>query len=452
MLSAHYGVEHLSTGDVFRAAVAQGTPTGLEVKRYLDTGELVPDDIVIRVVDEHFAAGGPLEDGFILDGFPRTLVQAEELEQVLADHPLDLVINIDVPTDTILHRIAGRRVCVNCGASYHVTSAPKVNWTCDVCGGEVVQRDDDTEAAVATRLEVYAAPDGADHRLLLRPREAGRGRRRRRGQRGPGASDQGDRRALRSPVEVDHPQERRAARADATGGRGGGRDARAAASAPRCRGRRRSTSTRWHARCWRGAVRSRTSSGYHGFPAVVCTSPNDVIVHGIPSADVVLQEGDILSIDCGAIIEGWHGDAAVTVPIGEVDDESTRLMEVTRRSLEAAIEQVVDGHRLGDVGAAVEGIAEQAGFSVVREYVGHGIGTAMHEDPNVPNYGPAGRGMKLKEGHVFAIEPMVNAGTAETEVLDDGWTVVTLDGRRSAHFEHTIAVTEHGPEVLTLPR
>jgi methionyl aminopeptidase len=192
--------------------------------------------------------------------------------------------------------------------------------------------------------------------------------------------------------------------------------------------------------------------GYHGFPAVVCTSPNDVIVHGIPSADVVLQEGDILSIDCGAIIEGWHGDAAVTVPIGEIDDESARLIEVTRRSLEAAIDQVVDGHRLGDVGAAVEGIAEQAGFSVVREYVGHGIGTAMHEDPNVPNYGPAGRGMKLKQGHVFAIEPMVNAGTAETEVLDDGWTVVTLDGRRSAHFEHTIAVTDHGPAVLTLPR
>ena len=156
LLSAHYGVEHLSTGDVFRAAVAQGTPTGLEVQQYLDTGELVPDDIVIRVVDEHFAAGGPLEDGFILDGFPRTLVQAEELEQVLTDHPLDLVLNIEVPTDTILHRIAGRRVCVNCGASYHVTNRPRVDWTCDVCGGHVVQRDDDTEDAVTTRLEVYA--------------------------------------------------------------------------------------------------------------------------------------------------------------------------------------------------------------------------------------------------------------------------------------------------------
>ena len=155
LLSAHYGVEHLSTGDVFRAAVAQGTPTGLEVKRFLDTGELVPDEIVIRVVDEHFAAGGPLEDGFILDGFPRTLVQAEELEQVLDGHPLDVVLDIEVPTETILDRIAGRRVCLNCGATYHVSNRPKVNWTCDVCGGEVVQRDDDTEAAVANRLEVY---------------------------------------------------------------------------------------------------------------------------------------------------------------------------------------------------------------------------------------------------------------------------------------------------------
>jgi len=155
LLSAHYGVEHLSTGDVFRSAVAQGTPTGLEVKTFLDTGELVPDEIVIRVVDEHFAAGGPLEDGFILDGFPRTLVQAEELEHVLTDHPLDVVLDIEVPTDTILHRIAGRRVCVSCGATYHVTHRPEVNWTCDVCGGEVVQRDDDTEAAVSNRLEVY---------------------------------------------------------------------------------------------------------------------------------------------------------------------------------------------------------------------------------------------------------------------------------------------------------
>jgi methionyl aminopeptidase len=190
--------------------------------------------------------------------------------------------------------------------------------------------------------------------------------------------------------------------------------------------------------------------GYHGFPAVACISPNEVIVHGIPGARR-LDEGDIVSIDCGAIIEGWHADAAITVGVGEVDDESQRLIATTRAALDAAIEQVHDGNRLGDLGAACERVVKAAGFSVVREYVGHGIGTAMHEDPAVPNYGPAGRGLRLREGIVLAIEPMVNAGRAETELLDDGWTVVTADGRRSAHFEHTVAVTSNGPEILTLP-
>ena len=189
---------------------------------------------------------------------------------------------------------------------------------------------------------------------------------------------------------------------------------------------------------------------YHGFPAVVCTSPNEVIVHGIPGPRV-LEEGDIVSIDCGAIIEGWHADAAVTVPVGEIDDESKRLIDVTRRALQASIDATVAGNRLGDVGAVSEDVVEDAGFSVVREYVGHGIGTAMHEDPQVPNYGPAGRGLRLKTGLVIAIEPMVNAGSAQTRLLDDGWTVVTGDGRRSAHFEHTVAIGDNGPEVLTLP-
>ncbi|MFN8035036.1 MAG: type I methionyl aminopeptidase [Acidimicrobiia bacterium] len=191
--------------------------------------------------------------------------------------------------------------------------------------------------------------------------------------------------------------------------------------------------------------------GYHGFPAVICTSPNDVVVHGIPSETVVLAEGDIVSLDCGAVVDGWHADAALTVAVGDVDAAARRLIDVTRRSLEAAIDQVVEGHRLGDIGAAVQQVAEGAGFSVVREYVGHGIGTSMHEEPSVPNYGPAGRGLKLRTGHVLAIEPMVNAGTAATETLDDGWTVVTRDRARSAHFEHTVAVTDHGPEVLTRP-
>jgi methionyl aminopeptidase len=190
---------------------------------------------------------------------------------------------------------------------------------------------------------------------------------------------------------------------------------------------------------------------YHGFPAVICTSPNDVIVHGIPG-DVVLEEGDILSLDCGAIIEGWHADAAITVPIGDVDDESRRLMDVTRASLDAAIELVRAGNTLGNLGAAVQDVAEGGGYSVVREYVGHGIGTAMHEDPQIPNYagGPNQR-FKLKSGMVVAIEPMVNVGKPGTRTLADGWTVVTADGKRSAHFEHTIACTDDGPEVLTVP-
>ena len=188
---------------------------------------------------------------------------------------------------------------------------------------------------------------------------------------------------------------------------------------------------------------------YHGFPAVICTSPNNVIVHGIPGA-YVLQDGDILSIDCGAIIDGYHGDAARTIPIGSVTGEAERLIKTTRESLLAGIEFVRKGARISDIGHAVQTVAEGEGFAVVREYVGHGIGTAMHEEPQVPNYGPPGKGIKLKVGHVLAVEPMVNLGGPETELDADGWTVRTADGRLSAHFEHSIAVTGDGPEVLTV--
>jgi methionyl aminopeptidase len=167
--------------------------------------------------------------------------------------------------------------------------------------------------------------------------------------------------------------------------------------------------------------------GYHGFPAVICASPNDMIVHGIPG-DRVLEEGDIISVDCGAIIEGYHGDAAYTAPVGAISEEAAKLIEVTERSLWKAIDQMVDGARLTDIGHAVQTVAEAAGFSVVREYVGHAIGTAMHEEPQVPNYGPPGKGPKLRPGMVFAVEPMVNAGSAGTRTLDDGWSVVTADG------------------------
>ena len=189
--------------------------------------------------------------------------------------------------------------------------------------------------------------------------------------------------------------------------------------------------------------------GYNGFPKHICTSPNNVIVHGIPDG-YRLEEGDILSIDAGAIFEGYHGDAALTFGIGEISDDAANLLDVTNRALWAGIDQVVDGAKLGDVGHAVESVAIPHKFGVVREYVGHGIGRAMHESPQVPNYGVPGKGHRLKTGMAICIEPMFNAGSELTRTEEDGWTVVTDDGAVSAHFEHTIALTADGPKVLTV--
>ena len=200
----------------------------------------------------------------------------------------------------------------------------------------------------------------------------------------------------------------------------------------------------------RGARSNFLGYGHPPFPAVICASPNDVIVHGIPGK-YRLQEGDIISIDCGAIVDGWHGDAAFTAPVGEVDPGAQRLIDVGVASLDAAIASMVDGGRLSDIGHAVQTVAEAGGFSVVREYVGHGIGTSLHEPPDVKNYGPPGKGMKLRPGMVFAVEPMINAGSERTRLMEDGWTVRTADGSLSAHVEHTICVTEDGPEVFTVP-
>lgn len=188
--------------------------------------------------------------------------------------------------------------------------------------------------------------------------------------------------------------------------------------------------------------------GYYGYPATICTSVNEQIVHGIPSKRK-LKEGDIVGIDAGAIVDGWHADAAITVPVGRISAEARRLIDVTREALVRGIAAATVGNRLGDIGAAVQGYAESQGFSVVRNYVGHGIGRAMHEDPQVPNYGTVDLGRVIKEGLCIAIEPMVNVGGIATQVLDDNWTVVTDDGSLSAHFEHTLACLADGPVILT---
>ena len=188
--------------------------------------------------------------------------------------------------------------------------------------------------------------------------------------------------------------------------------------------------------------------GYHGFPGNICSSINEEVVHGIPGLRK-LKNRDNVSVDIGAVINGYNGDAAITVPVGEVDAQLQKLLQVTEESLHKGIEKAVIGNRLSDISHAIQTHCEQFGFGVVRDYVGHGIGRSMHEDPQVPNYGAPGRGPRLKSGMTLAIEPMVNLGTHEVKTLDDGWTVVTLDGKHSAHFEHTIAITDKGPEILT---
>ncbi len=189
--------------------------------------------------------------------------------------------------------------------------------------------------------------------------------------------------------------------------------------------------------------------GYAGFPATICASINEEIVHGIPSKKRVLKEGDIISVDVGSIYKGWYGDAAITLPVGKISEEAERLLEVTKGSLEAAISQAVPGNHLGDVSAAVQQYVESHGYSVIREYTGHGIGRQLHEEPQVLNYGKPGTGVRLRPGMTIAIEPMVSAGSYKTRVLGDGWTVVTQDGSLTAHFEHTIAITDNGTEILT---
>jgi methionyl aminopeptidase len=191
-----------------------------------------------------------------------------------------------------------------------------------------------------------------------------------------------------------------------------------------------------------------TFKGYNGFPFSICASVNEQIVHGFPSS-YELQEGDIFSIDIGATLDGFVGDTATTIPVGTASEDRLKLIRVTEECLELAIEQCRSGKHLGDIGWAVQSHAEEHGYSVVRDYVGHGIGRRMHEDPQIPNYGKPGKGPKIKKGYVFAVEPMVNMGSYHTKTLKDGWTVVTVDGFPSAHAEHTIAITEDGPEVLT---
>src|SRR2546423_1440855 len=351
--SAHlieiYRIPAIATGDMLRAQRRAGTALGDQVKGYMDRGELVPDQLMIDIIKERLQKPDA-RDGFILDGFPRTVAQARALDEMLTQlgRRIAAVIYLRGSRQVLIDRVSPRYSCRTCEA------------------GAIL-------AEALARLQTIARPGIT---LLELDREADRFIR----------------------------------------GRG----------------------------CIPGFV------GYQGYQNAICTSVNDQVVHGIPT-NRKLREGDLLSLDAGLIHRGFWADAGLTVGIGKISDEAQRLKDVTRQALGIGIDKAQAGNRIGDISAAVQQCVETAGFSVVRQFVGHGIGRDMHEDPQVPNFGIAGRGPLLKPGMVLAIEPMVNAGAPDVALLGDGWTVVTVDHSLSAYFEHSVAITADGPEILTVP-
>ena len=412
-LSHHYVVPHVSTGDMLRAAVKQGTAIGQKAKDQMDRGELLGDDLIMDMVAVRLGESDVRARGFVLDGCPRTVAQAERLADILAPFDLDLAIDIEIHTGQVLRRLAARRVCVDCGANYSLSSPPLINWTCDVCGGEVDPAGGRHRRGDLPPPGALRDPDRPAHRVVP-------GRNQLESVPGTGSPDAVTRRMVKviemrrqtercaGSMRLHDETQRRGAGQDAQGRPGGGRDPRGHQGGHPPRGldrRNRPGGPRGARAPWRGLQLPQLprlpGGGLH------LAQLDDRARH---PGDVIIEEGDIISVDCGAIIEGYHGDAAYTVGVGEVSAEATRLMEVTEQSLFAGIEQLRPGNRLHEVGRAVQEVAEAAGFSVVREYVGHAIGTAMHEEPQVPNYWPGSPGPTLKPGMVFAVEPMVNAG------------------------------------------
>ncbi len=412
LLEERFKVPHISTGDMLREAVQAGTPLGREAERIIQQGLLVPDDLVIRLVDERLQ-GSDCAGGFILDGFPRTVAQAEALEELLArrGQPLSAVVEIAVPRDEVVRRLSGRRVCRACGTMFNTAFQ-------DGPGAGALQE----EEPLATGFR-YGQPG-----RRVRPHYR-----------------RGAMILLKSRQEIEQMRAASTIVAQildevASRVRPGVTTAELDALAEELTLEKGA----------RPAFKGYTVAG-RVYPASICVSINDEVVHGVPTTKAVLRAGDIVGLDFGVCFRGYFGDAARTVPVGRVAPEAERLMDVTSAALQAGIEAVRPGAHVGDISAAIQDAVEAAGFSVVREFVGHGIGRNLHEDPQVPNYRTGARGVRLQEGLVLAIEPMVNAGGPEVYVKEDGWTAATRDGRLSAHFEHSVAVTGNGPYILTLP-
>ena len=413
----------------------------------MDAGQLVGDDVMIGIVRERLGRTDA-RNGFVLDGFPRTVVQAGALDEMMADRGPLVVVDIVVPEDVLVRRLAARRICGECGSN------ALVEWTttCGKCGGALVQRTDDGDGIVRERLKVYQRQtkplvDFYSGRPTFRTID---------GNQPPDVVTA----ALDAAICQASAARRRGARCDRLQVAGGDRAAcarrtqlvaqvlgeLAAMVAPGVTTADLDAAAETSVRA---AGAEPAFKGYRGYPATLCASVNDQVVHGIPS-QAPLREGDIVSLDMGVKLDGFFGDSAVTVPVGTVDDDVKTLLRVTQEALEKGIAQVRVGGRISDIGHAIQQHVEAHGFSVVREFVGHGIGAALHEEPQIANYGEPGRGPRLAEGMTLAIEPMVNMGKRGVKVLADGWTAVTTDGSLSAHFEHTVAVTKDGPLVMTL--
>lgn len=456
-LSSEWHLPHLATGDMLRGARRAGTPLGRRAESYMDGGDLVPDDLIMEMMEERLQQSD-CSQGFILDGFPRTLAQAEGLARILTSlgQPLDAVFDLVVPEEELIRRLSGRRVCAVCDRIYHIeTMHPQREGICDNCGGALVQREDDRPEAIRNRLRVYQEETAP----LIRYYQS-----------------QGLLRAIDGSIGVEHTHAQILAALGKAPALGARHATAVDANQPRIKSEdeiermRRAgrvvalvldkigqvvgpgTTTGEIDRVARETLADLDAIpsflGYRGYPAAVCVSVNDEVVHGIPGPRV-LQQGDIVGVDLGAIVDGYHGDAAVTIAVGQVSAEARRLMKATREALHRGIQQARPSKRVVDISAAVQEHVERHGFSVVRVLTGHGIGADMHEPPQVPNFVDGSSRIMLREGMTLAIEPMVNAGEPDVVTDDDGWTMRTRDGRLSAHFEHTVLVSRKGPQILT---
>ena len=446
-IAAKYEIPHISTGDIFRANIKEGTELGKKAKAFMDKGELVPDELTCDLVVDRISKPDAAK-GYVLDGFPRTIPQAEALTKALEarGEKIDYAINVEVPDENIVHRMGGRRACIGCGATYHVEfNAPKVEDVCDTCGGELVLRDDDKPETVQKRLSVYHAQTQP---LIDYYKKAN------------------------VLVEVDGTEDINVIFQDIVKILAAKRMSISIKTAREIEKMRRAGEllekvhdelgraihpgmSTWEInKLGEEMIRSFGCTpnflNYNGYPASICVSVNEEVVHGIPSKKRILKEGDIVSLDAGLIYEGYHSDAARTHAVGEISPEARKLVEVTRQAFFEGIKYAKAGHHLHEISAAIGAYAESFGYGVVRDLVGHGIGTHLHEDPAVPNFAQPSRGVRLQPGMTLAIEPMITAGGYAVRWLDDDWTVVTEDGSLAAHYENTILITEGEPEILTL--